>query len=107
MSGLTTLVARGGRARCEWVIGWLARVGAPVPLPIWVGEWGCTTGMWGGLLPCGNLTGRSPFHPECVGPSCMARFFEADAAGVCMVLILRVNQSAVSLGWFWAMVMYI
>ena len=33
----------------------------------------------------------------------MARFFEADAAGVCVALILSVNQSAVSLGWFWAM----
>ena len=28
VSGLTILVARGERARCEWVIGWLARVGA-------------------------------------------------------------------------------
>ena len=27
--------------------------------------------------------------------------------GVRVVLILSVNQSAVSLGWFWAMVMYI
>ena len=27
--------------------------------------------------------------------------------GVCVVLILSVNQSAVSLGWFEAMVMYI
>ena len=27
--------------------------------------------------------------------------------GVCVVLILSVNQSAVSLGWFGAMVMYI
>ena len=27
--------------------------------------------------------------------------------GVCVVLILGVNQSAVSLGWFGAMVMYI
>ena len=35
--------------------------------------------------------------------SCMARFFEAAADGVCVVLILRVNQSAVSLGWFWGM----
>ena len=33
----------------------------------------------------------------------MARFFEADAAGVCMAFILCVNQSAVSLGWFWPM----
>ena len=32
--------------------------------------------------------------------SCMARFFEAAAAGVCVALILCVNQSAVSLGWF-------
>ena len=32
--------------------------------------------------------------------SCMTRFFEADAAGVCVALILSVNQSAVSLGWF-------
>ena len=46
-----------------------------------------------------KLTGTSLFHPERVGPSCMARF------GV--VLILSVNQSAVSLGWFGAMVMYI
>ena len=30
--------------------------------------------------------------------SCMSRFFEADAAGVCVALILRVNQSAVNLG---------
>ena len=28
VSGLTALVARGERARCEKVIGWLARVGA-------------------------------------------------------------------------------
>ena len=34
--------------------------------------------------------------------SYMARFFEAAAAGVCVALILCVNQSAVSLGWFWA-----
>ena len=33
----------------------------------------------------------------------MARFFEANAAGVCVALTLSVNQSAVSLGWFWAM----
>ena len=50
-----------------------------------------------------KLTGTSPFHPERVGPSCMTRFFETDAAGVCVALILSVNQSAVSLGWFWAM----
>ena len=30
----------------------------------------------------------------------MARFFEAAVAGVCAALILYVNQSAVSLGWF-------
>ena len=30
----------------------------------------------------------------------MAHFFEAAAAGVCVALILCVNQSAVSLGWF-------
>ena len=54
-----------------------------------------------------KLTGTSPFHPERVGPFCMARFFEADAAGVCVALILSVNQPAVSLGWFWAMAMYI
>ena len=35
--------------------------------------------------------------------SCMARFFEAAAAGVWVALILCANQSAVSLGWFWAM----
>ena len=28
VSGLTTLVARGERARCEWVISWLVPVGA-------------------------------------------------------------------------------
>ena len=100
VSGLTTLVARGERARCEWVIGWFTRVGAPVPHPIWIGEWGCTTGMWGWSVAMRKLTGTSPFHPERVGPSCMARCF-----GV--VLILSVNQSAVSLGWFGAMVMYI
>ena len=49
-----------------------------------------------------KLTGTSPFHSERVGLSCMARFFEADAAGVCVALILSVNQSAVSLDWFWA-----
>ena len=54
-----------------------------------------------------KLTGTSPFHPERVGPSCMTRFFETDAAGVYVVLILSVNQSAVSLGRFSAMVMYI
>ena len=80
VSGLTTLVARGGRARCEWVIGWLTRVGAPVPHPIWVGEWGCTTGMWGRSVAMRKLTGTSPLHPEHVGPSCMARFFEAVCA---------------------------
>ena len=26
--------------------------------------------------------------------------------GVCVVLILSLNQSAVSLGWFWAMIMH-
>ena len=31
---------------------------------------------------------------------CMARFFKAVAAGVCVALILCINQSAVSLGWF-------
>ena len=103
VSGLTTLVARGERARCEWMIGWLARVGAPVIHPIWVGEWGCTTGIWGRSAAMWKLTDTSPFHPERVGPSCMARFFEADAAGVCVALILSVNQSAVSLRWFWAM----
>ena len=80
VSGLTTLVARGGRARCEWVIGWFTRVGAPVPHPIWIGEWGCTTGMWGRSVAMRKLTGMSPFHPERVGPSCMARFFEAVCA---------------------------
>ena len=35
--------------------------------------------------------------------SCMARFFEAAAAGVRVASILCANQSAVSLGWFWAM----
>ena len=35
--------------------------------------------------------------------SCMARFFEAAAAGVRVAPILCANQSAVSLGWFWAM----
>ena len=35
--------------------------------------------------------------------SCMARFLEGNAAGVCAVLILCINQSAVSLGWFWGM----
>ena len=30
----------------------------------------------------------------------MAHFFEAAAAGVCVELILCVNQSAVSLDWF-------
>ena len=59
-----------------------------------------------------KLTGTSPFHPERVGPSCMARFFffffgGGGGGGVCVVLILSVNQSAVSLGWFGAMVMYI
>ena len=57
-----------------------------------------------------KLTGTSPFHPERVGPSCMARFFwggEGGGGGVCVVLVLSVNQSAVSLGWFGAMVMYI
>ena len=73
VSGLTTLVARGERARCEWVIGWFTRVGAPVPHPIWIGEWGCTTGMGGWSVAMRNLTGTSPFHPERVGPSCMAR----------------------------------
>ena len=33
----------------------------------------------------------------------MARFFEAAAAGVRVAPILCGNQSAVSLGWFWAM----
>ena len=33
----------------------------------------------------------------------MDRFFEAAAAGVRVVPILCANQSAVSLGWFWAM----
>ena len=33
----------------------------------------------------------------------MARFFEAAAAGVRVAPILCANQSAVSLGWFWAM----
>ena len=133
---MTTLVARGERARCEWVIGWLARVGAecthraaaaaaaaaaafptrtppsapgsapaspaassgrsvvpgleagggeercafphpslgaeggctPVPRPIRVGEWGCTTGMWGWSVVMRKLIGTSPFHPERVGP---------------------------------------
>ena len=56
-----------------------------------------------------KLTGTSPFHPERVGPSCMARFvlFFGGGGGVCVVLVLSVNQSAVSLGWFGAMVMYI
>ena len=35
--------------------------------------------------------------------SCMARFFEAAAAGVRVAPILCANQSAVSLGWFWGM----
>ena len=35
--------------------------------------------------------------------SCMARFFEAAAAGVRVAPILCANLSAVSLGWFWAM----
>ena len=75
VSGLTTLVARGGRARCEWVIGWFTRVGAPVPHSIWIGEWGCTTGMWGRSVAMRKLTGTSPFHPECRsflhGPRCV------------------------------------
>ena len=33
----------------------------------------------------------------------MAHFFEAAVAGVCATLILCVNQSAVSLGWFCGM----
>ena len=103
VSGLTTLVARGGRARCEGVIGWLARVGAPVPHPIWVGEWGCTTGVWGRSVAMLKLTGTSPCHPERVGPL-HGPFLRG---GVCVVLVLSVNQSAVSLGWFWAMVVYI
>ena len=75
VSGLTTHVARGERARFEWVIGWFTRVSAPVPHPVWIGEWGCTTGMWGWSVALRKLTGTSPFHPERVGPSCMARFF--------------------------------
>ena len=35
--------------------------------------------------------------------SCMARFFEAAAAGVRVARILCANQFAVRLGWFWAM----
>ena len=35
--------------------------------------------------------------------SCRDRFFKAAAAGVCVTLILCVNQSAVSLDWFWDM----
>ena len=134
VSGLTTLVARGERARYEWVISWLARVGAECthraaaaaaaaasptrtppsspgstpassaassgrsvvpgleagggegavcvsppqpacggglyagPTPIRVGEWGCTTGMWGRSVAMRKLAGTSPFHSERVGP---------------------------------------
>ena len=54
------------------------------------------------LLPCGHGEFFPPIARWCLS-SYWARFFEAAAAGVCGALILCVSQSAVSLGWFWAM----
>ena len=114
VSGLTALVARGERAH------WLAcqrwcRVhtsGCPPPQPACGGELyaGAPAGLGSGAVP--RRCGGGLLHAEIVWyesflrrarwslGSCMARFFEAAAAGVCVALILCGNQSTASLGWF-------
>ena len=74
--------------------------GPPPQLDWWVGLY---HGEVGAVCCHADTDWYEFFPPKARLSSCMARFFEAAAAGVCAALILCTNQSTVSLDWFWAM----
>ena len=89
-----------------------------LPCPSLCAEGGCTparrpsrVGKWAGPRRYGAVCchvaidwyASLPPRARWSLSSCMARFFEAAAAGVRVAPILCTNQSAVSLRWFWAM----
>ena len=76
----------------------------PARRPSRVGEWGWTTRC--GAVCCHvaiDWYASLPPRARSSLSSCMARFFDSAAGGVRVAPIPCANQSAVSLGWFWAM----
>ena len=68
----------------------------------WVGG-AVPRGGGGGLFSCGQgLVGVLPAQSALVLEFLQSPFLQGGRSRMCVALILYTNQSAVSLGWFWA-----
>ena len=76
------------------------RRGAVRRCPSRIGQWGCTTEMWGRSVACGNYLVRILSTQSALVLGLLHGPFLRGATGVCVALILCINQSSVSLGWF-------